>query len=81
MSTRTRNYIVMAPSAIDETTLVVPDNKRPPERIYPPAKIFPVREARFEEPIPIHEDGRQKALEQPAGGAVIVIDNGWSPVC
>ncbi|CAI4210583.1 unnamed protein product [Parascedosporium putredinis] len=70
----------MAPSAIDETTLVVPDNKRPPERIYPPAKIFPVREARFEDPIPIHEDGRQKALAQPTGGAVIVIDNGSSNV-
>ncbi len=66
----------MAPSAIEESSFILPDKKRPPERTYPPAKIFPVREARFEKPIPVQEDGRQKALAQPSGGAVIVIDNG-----
>ncbi|KEZ41117.1 Actin-like protein arp5 [Scedosporium apiospermum] len=70
----------MAPSAIEESSFILPDKKRPPERTYPPAKIFPVREARFEKPIPVQEDGRQKALAQPSGGAVIVIDNGSSHV-
>lgn len=66
----------MAPSAIDETAFTLPESKRPPERTYPPAKIFPFREARFEKPTPIYKDGRAKALQQPPGGAAIVIDNG-----
>ena len=73
----------MAPSATSETAFAIPDSKRPAERSYPPAKIFPVREAKFEERIPVQPDGREKALAQPPGGAAIVIDNGTSapPSC
>jgi len=66
----------MAPSAIDEQPFVLPPNKRPPERTYPPARIFPVQEVKFEKSIPVQEDGREKALAQPEGSAAIVIDTG-----
>lgn len=62
----------MAPSATGE----LPPLPAPPERTYPTAKIFPVKEAKFEKPIPVQRDGREKALAQAAGGAAIVIDNG-----
>ncbi|KND93111.1 Actin-like protein arp5 [Tolypocladium ophioglossoides CBS 100239] len=64
----------MAPSAID-------DKPRAPaaDKIYPPAKVFPVKETRFEKYIVPRDDGRERALEQP-GGAAIVIDNGSSSV-
>lgn len=68
----------MAPSATSDSAFTVPDSKRPAERIYPPAKIFPVREARFEKPIPVQPDGLEKARAQPPGSAAIVIDNGPS---
>lgn len=60
----------MAPSAID-------DKPRAPaaDKTYPPAKIFPVKETRFEKYIAPQEDGRKRALEQH-GSAAIVIDNG-----
>lgn len=60
----------MAPSAID-----VPAIPAPPVKTYPPAKIFPVKETKFENFIEPQSDGRKKALEQ-AGSAAIVIDNG-----
>jgi actin-related protein 5 len=60
----------MAPSAIDDR---VP--QAPQEKTYPPAKIFPVKETKFEKFIEPQTDGRKKALEQP-GNAAIVIDNG-----
>jgi actin-related protein 5 len=62
----------MAPSAIDEAAAL----HAPPERTYPPAKIFPVKEVKFEKPIAVQVDGREKALAQPAGTTAIVIDNG-----
>ncbi|KAK7956109.1 putative ARP5-Actin-related protein [Apiospora aurea] len=70
----------MAPSAVDPTvpgfgTLPVRE-----EKTYPPARIFPMKENRFEKPTPEQPDGRQKALAQPAGSAAIVIDNGSSAV-
>ncbi|SPO05993.1 probable ARP5 - Actin-related protein [Cephalotrichum gorgonifer] len=68
----------MAPSATADSVFELPESKRPAERTYPPAKIFPVREARFEKPIPVQVDGREKALAQPPGSAAIVIDNGSS---
>ncbi|KAM0524452.1 hypothetical protein ACHAPE_000546 [Trichoderma viride] len=64
----------MAPSAIDERMPLAP-----PEKTYPPAKIFPVKENKFEKFIEPESDGRQKALEQP-GNAAIVIDNGSSAI-
>ncbi|KZL70252.1 chromatin remodeling complex subunit (actin) [Colletotrichum tofieldiae] len=66
----------MAPSATGE----IPPLPAPPERTYPPAKIFPVKEAKFEKPIPVQHDGREKATAQSSGGAAIVIDNGSSAV-
>lgn len=60
----------MAPSAIDDR---VP--QAPHEKTYPPAKIFPVKETKFEKFIEPQTDGYKRALEQP-GNAAIVIDNG-----
>ncbi|KAH8173148.1 actin domain-containing protein [Sarocladium implicatum] len=60
----------MAPSATDEPMLAPPDT-----RTYPPAKIFPVKETKFEKFVEPTNDGRRRALEQP-GSAAIVIDNG-----
>ena len=64
----------MAPSAIEE-----PAAAAPPERTYPPAKIFPVKEIKFESFTAPQPDGRKKALSH--SDAAIVIDNGKSPVC
>jgi len=61
----------MAPSATDGPVPMDVD-----EKTYPPAKIFPVKEPKFEKIITPQFDGREKALAQPSGGAVIVIDNG-----
>lgn len=66
----------MAPSAIDTPTQVLGELPTRQEKIYPPARIFPVKELRFEKHIPPQPDGREKALAQPQGGAAIVIDNG-----
>lgn len=62
----------MAPSATDD------QHQQPaaqPEKSYPPANIYDVKETRFEKPIPATSDGRKRALEQ-SGNAAIVIDNG-----
>lgn len=64
----------MAPSAVEGKA-----SAAPPAKSYPPAKIFPVIETRFEKHIPPSNDGRKKALEQFDGSAAIVIDNGESP--
>ncbi|EEU40932.1 Actin-related protein, ARP5 class [Fusarium vanettenii 77-13-4] len=64
----------MAPSAIDEPAIKAPEPKT-----YPPAKIFPVKETRFENYIEPQSDGRRRALQNP-GSAAIVIDNGSSAV-
>ncbi|RFU75221.1 actin arp5 [Trichoderma arundinaceum] len=64
----------MSPSAIDER---VP--QQPQEKTYPPAKIFPVKETKFEKFIEPQTDGRKRALEQH-GNAAIVIDNGSSAI-
>ena len=61
----------MAPSAIDE-----PKQTRREEKTYPPAKIFPAKETRFEQYLEPQSDGYKRALEAPEGGAAIVIDNG-----
>ena len=63
--------IKMAPSAIDPPAL-----PKRVEKTYPPAKIFNVKENKFEKPITPQADGREKALAQPDGSAAIVIDNG-----
>ncbi|KAL9945036.1 Actin- protein 5 [Verticillium nonalfalfae] len=67
----------MAPSATDDG---IPASKLPPPREYPPAKIFPMREARFDKPMAIQHDGREKALSRPPGTSAIVIDNGSNAV-
>ena len=64
----------MAPSAIDPPALPVRQAKT-----YPPARIYNVKETRFEAPTPVQTDGREKALEKPAGSVAIVIDNGACP--
>lgn len=61
----------MAPSATDDAIIA---SKMPPAREYPPAKIFPMKEAKFEKSVEIQSDGREKALARD--DAVIVIDNG-----
>lgn len=63
----------MAPSAIDQPAIKAPEPKT-----YPPAKIFPVKETRFENYIEPQSDGRRRALKDP-GSAAIVIDNGEPP--
>lgn len=63
----------MAPSAMDPPAL-----PQRVEKIYPPAKIYNVKESKFEKHIPPQADGREKALAQPDGEAAIVIDNGKS---
>jgi actin-related protein 5 len=64
----------MAPSAIDGPEPMVLNAR--PEKTYPPAKIFPVQDAKFEKYITPQVDGRERALAQPDGRAAIVIDNG-----
>ncbi|KAH6895392.1 actin-related protein, ARP5 class [Thelonectria olida] len=66
----------MTPSAmeIDEPAIAAPQPKT-----YPPAKIFPVKETRFENYIEPETAGRKKALENPDSSA-IVIDYGSSAV-
>ncbi|RYP17749.1 hypothetical protein DL765_004327 [Monosporascus sp. GIB2] len=67
----------MAPSALDPPAL-----PQRVEKTYPPAKIFNVKETKFEKHVPPQTDGREKALalarsrETPA----IVIDNGSSAI-
>lgn len=65
----------MAPSATEPPA--APLGARA-EKTYPPARIFPVKETRFEKHTPPQPDGREKASEKPAGSAAIVIDNGAS---
>ncbi|KAI1074952.1 putative chromatin remodeling complex subunit [Whalleya microplaca] len=65
----------MAPSAIDPPALPVRE-----EKTYPPAKIYNVKETKFESHVPPQPDGREKALAQPDGSVAIVIDNGSSTV-
>lgn len=60
----------MAPSAIDQPAIAAPIPKS-----YPPARIYPVKETRFENYIEPETDGRRKALENP-GSSAIVIDYG-----
>lgn len=61
----------MAPSAMDPPAL-----PQRVEKTYSAAKIFDVKESKFEKHIPPQADGREKALAQPEGEAAIVIDNG-----
>lgn len=63
----------MAPSATSEQ----PAAAQPQEKTYPPAKIYNVKETRFEKFIAPDSEGRKKALQQN-GNAAIVIDNGTS---
>ncbi|EGX92890.1 chromatin remodeling complex subunit (Arp5), putative [Cordyceps militaris CM01] len=65
----------MAPSATSEQ----PAGAQPPENTYTPAKIYNVKETRFEKFVAPDSKGRKKALEQN-GNAAIVIDNGSSAV-
>ncbi|KAI5463245.1 actin-related protein, ARP5 class [Mariannaea sp. PMI_226] len=64
----------MAPSAVDQPMTGMPETKT-----YPPAKIFPVKETRFESFIEPQTDGFKKALDNPDNSA-IVIDYGSSAV-
>ncbi|KAH9909082.1 putative chromatin remodeling complex subunit [Xylariomycetidae sp. FL2044] len=66
----------MAPSAIDTSIPPLPVRQ---EKTYPPARIFTVKETRFEKPVSPQPDGREKALAHD-GDAAIVIDNGSSTV-
>ncbi|KAK8033362.1 putative ARP5-Actin-related protein [Apiospora marii] len=70
----------MAPSAVDPTVPALAALPVREAKTYPPARIFPMKENRFEKPTPEQPDGREKALSQPAGRAAIVIDNGSSAV-
>ncbi|ORY63199.1 putative chromatin remodeling complex subunit [Pseudomassariella vexata] len=71
----------MAPSAIDPpVSAAVPALPVPDEKTYPPARIYPMKEMRFEKHTPPQPDGREKALAQSSGSAAIVIDNGSSAV-
>lgn len=62
----------MVPMAIDEQPL-----RQPEEKTYPPARIYPVNETKFEGFIEPTSDGHAKARKS-SGGAAIVIDNGSS---
>ncbi|KAM3462894.1 hypothetical protein MY5147_005710 [Beauveria neobassiana] len=66
----------MAPSATNEQPVAA---AQPEEKTYPPAKIYPVKETRFEKFIAPDSEGHKKALQQN-GNAAIVIDNGSSAV-
>ncbi|OTB06376.1 hypothetical protein M426DRAFT_55381 [Hypoxylon sp. CI-4A] len=68
----------MAPSAIDPPS--IPPLPVRQEKTYPPARIYNVKETKFEKPIPAQPDGREAALTKPAGSVAIVIDNGSSAV-
>jgi hypothetical protein len=59
----------MAPSATEEPVAA------PAAKEYPPAKIFPVKETRFESYYEPQTDGRKTALDR-SGNSAIVIDNG-----
>lgn len=50
------------------------------EITYPPAQIFPPREAHFESFVETRRDGYQKAKSRGSGKAAIVIDNGNIPL-
>ncbi|KAL7628903.1 Nuclear actin-protein involved in chromatin remodeling [Parahypoxylon ruwenzoriense] len=65
----------MAPSAIDPPALPVRQ-----EKTYPPARIYNVKETKFEKHVPPQPDGREQALARPDGSVAIVIDNGSSAV-
>ncbi|KAI8635289.1 putative chromatin remodeling complex subunit [Xylariaceae sp. FL1651] len=67
----------MAPSAIDTPMPPLPVRE---ERTYPAARIFNVKETKFEKHVDPQPDGREKALAQPEGETAIVIDNGSSAV-
>lgn len=62
----------MAPTATYEPLFSKPG----PAADLPPPKVYPVKEYKFEKPIPVQRDGRDKARQQPNGSAAIVIDNG-----
>ncbi|KAI5917717.1 putative chromatin remodeling complex subunit [Camillea tinctor] len=67
----------MAPSAIDNSIPPLPMREA---KTYPPAKIFNVKENKFDKFVTPQSDGREKALAQTDGSAAIVIDNGSSAV-
>ncbi|KAI0132296.1 hypothetical protein BJ170DRAFT_680183 [Xylariales sp. AK1849] len=70
----------MAPSAVDPPAPVLGELPLREEKTYPPARVYPVKETRFEKPTKAQPDGREKALAQTGGSAAIVIDNGSSTV-
>lgn len=61
----------MAPTAIYDPVLAKPG----PAADLPPPKLYPVKEVKFEKPVPVQQDGRDKAMAQD-GDVAIVIDNG-----
>jgi len=67
----------MAPSATEDSLPPLPKRQ---EKTYPPARIFNVKETKFEKLVDIQSDGRQQALSSSNGNAAIVIDNGSSSV-
>ncbi|KAI1638523.1 putative chromatin remodeling complex subunit [Biscogniauxia mediterranea] len=69
----------MAPSAMDTPMPPLPVREA---KTYPPAKIFNVKETKFDKFVAPQSDGREKALALAQSGepAAIVIDNGSSAV-
>ncbi|KAI0482455.1 putative chromatin remodeling complex subunit [Xylariaceae sp. FL0804] len=67
----------MAPSAVDTGLPPLPVRE---EKTYPPAKIFNVRETKFEKHVAPQPDGREEAISRSDSEAAIVIDNGSSAV-
>lgn len=68
----TTKHHKMAPTAIYDTVF----GKAGPTLDLPPPQLYPVKEIKFLKPVPVHTDGREKALQQSDGSAAIVIDNG-----
>jgi hypothetical protein len=67
---------IMAPSATEADASAIPALPVREEKTYPPAKLFNVKETRFDKYVAPQPEGREKALAQPSGSAAIVIDNG-----
>ncbi|KAI0409658.1 putative chromatin remodeling complex subunit [Xylaria palmicola] len=67
----------MAPSATDTPMPPLPVRE---EKTYPPARIFHVKETKFEKYVAPKPDGRERALRGDDGPVAIVIDNGSSAV-
>lgn len=70
------NIIVMASSALDKSIPALPVRET---KSYPPARIFNVKETKFEKYVATEPIGREIAASMEFGEAAIVIDNGPPP--